>query len=108
MTQMMPDALESRTISIPGDGRRLDVALSEAAGLTRSRVAALMADGNVTVDGKVETKSGAKAKPGQTVVLMIPAPKPTNSEPTSDATSWEEISSGNIGANGSSSAYTAE
>ena len=49
MTQMMPDALESRTISIPGDGRRLDVALSEAAGLTRSRVAALMADGNVTV-----------------------------------------------------------
>ena len=28
MTQMMPDALESRTISIPGDGRRLDVALS--------------------------------------------------------------------------------
>ena len=76
MTQMMPDALESRTISIPGDGRRLDVALSEAAGLTRSRVAALMADGNVTVDGKVETKSGAKAKSGQTVILMIPAPKP--------------------------------
>ena len=76
MTQMMPDALESRTISIPGDGRRLDVALSEAAGLTRSRVTALMADGNVTVDGKVETKSGAKAKPGQTVILMIPAPKP--------------------------------
>lgn len=76
MTQMMPDALESRTISIPGDGRRLDVALSEAAGLTRSRVAALMADGNVTVDGKVETKSGAKAKQGQIVILTIPAPKP--------------------------------
>lgn len=73
---MMPDALESRTISIPGDGRRLDVALSEAAGLTRSRVAALMADGNVTVDGKVETKSGAKAKQGQIVILTIPAPKP--------------------------------
>lgn len=72
MTQMMPDALESRTISIPGDGRRLDVALSEAAGLTRSRVAALMADGNVTVDGKVETKSGAKAKQGQIVILTIP------------------------------------
>ena len=71
MTQMMPDALESRTISIPGDGRRLDVALSEAAGLTRSRVAALMADGNVTVDGKVETKSGAKAKQGQIVILTI-------------------------------------
>ena len=76
MTQMMPDALESRTISIPGDGRRLDVALSEAAGLTRSRVAALMADGNVTVDGKVETKSGAKATQGQIVILTIPAPKP--------------------------------
>lgn len=76
MTQMMPDAFESRTISIPGDGQRLDVALSEAAGLTRSRVAALMADGNVTVDGKVETKSGAKAKQGQIVILTIPAPKP--------------------------------
>lgn len=35
-----------------------------------------MADGNVTVDGKVETKSGAKAKQGQIVILTIPAPKP--------------------------------
>ena len=29
MTQMMPDALESRTISIPGDGRRLVVVATE-------------------------------------------------------------------------------
>ncbi len=60
---------------IPADGRRLDVLLSEASGLTRSRVASLMEEGHVTVDGTPVTKAGLKAKPGQTVALVIPAPK---------------------------------
>ena len=68
--------MEATEIIITADGRRLDVLLSEAGGLTRSRVAALMEDGNVTVDGQVVTKAGFKAKPGQTVTLTIPAPKP--------------------------------
>lgn len=58
------------------DGRRLDVLLSEGSGLSRSRVAALMEEGHVTVDGVVVTKAGLKAKPGQAVILVIPAPKP--------------------------------
>lgn len=63
-------------MTFSADGRRLDVLLSEQSGLTRSRVAALMEAGNVTVDGVVVTKAGLKAKPGQTVVLTIPAPRP--------------------------------
>ena len=61
---------------VQGDGRRLDVQLAEASGLTRSRVAALMEQGLCLVDGRAEAKAGAKARPGQQVVLTVPAPKP--------------------------------
>ncbi len=63
-------------IELTGDGRRLDVLLAEHSGLTRSRIASLMEDGCVTVDGKPEKKAGAKAKTGQQIVLEIPDPKP--------------------------------
>lgn len=68
--------MEIQRIECAADGRRLDVLLAEASGLTRSRVASLMAEGQVAVDGQVETKAGAKPKPGQTVCLTVPAPKP--------------------------------
>ena len=68
--------MEIQRIECPADGRRLDVLLAEKSGLTRSRVASLMAEGQVTVDGQAETKAGAKPKPGQAVCLTIPAPKP--------------------------------
>ena len=68
--------METQRIECLADGRRLDVLLAEASGLTRSRVASLMAEGQVTVDGRAETKAGAKPKPGQAVCLMVPAPKP--------------------------------
>ena len=58
------------------DGRRLDVLLAEATGLTRSRVAALMADGRCAVAGRTERKAGARPQPGQVAVLEIPAPRP--------------------------------
>ena len=61
---------------VQGDGRRLDVQLAEASGLTRSRVAALMEQGLCLVDGRAEVKAGAKARPGQAVVLTVPAPRP--------------------------------
>ena len=61
---------------VQGDGRRLDVQLAEASGLTRSRVAALMEQGLCLVDGRAEAKAGTKARPGQQVVLTVPAPKP--------------------------------
>jgi len=68
--------MEATEMIFTADGRRLDVLLSEQSGLTRSRVATLMEEGHVTVDGQIVTKAGLKAKPGQQVVLTIPAPKP--------------------------------
>lgn len=68
--------MESTILTFTADGRRLDVLLSEQSDLTRSRVAALMEEGHVTVDGTPVTKAGLKAKPGQTIILTIPAPKP--------------------------------
>ena len=68
--------MEATTQTFTADGRRLDVLLSEQSGLTRSRVASLMEEGNVTVDGSIVTKAGLKAKAGQIITLTIPAPKP--------------------------------
>lgn len=68
--------MEATEMVFIADGRRLDVLLSEQSGLTRSRVASLMEEGRVTVDGQVVTKAGLKAKAGQSVCLTIPAPKP--------------------------------
>ena len=68
--------METNVMTIIADGRRLDVLLAEQSGLSRSRVAALMEEGQVTVDGQAVTKAGLKAKVGQTIVLTVPAPKP--------------------------------
>lgn len=63
------------------DGRRLDVLLAEASGLSRSRVAALMKDGRCTVARTAERKPGACPKPGLPFVLTIPAPAPARPLP---------------------------
>ena len=68
--------MENQRIEATGDGRRLDVLLSEASGLTRSRIATLVEEGNVTVEGKPAAKAGLKTKEGQAIVLTVPAPKP--------------------------------
>lgn len=68
--------MEANEIRITADGRRLDVLLAEQSGLTRSRIAALMEEGQVTADGQVIIKAGHKAKPGQAIILTVPAPKP--------------------------------
>ncbi|MBQ9210648.1 MAG: RluA family pseudouridine synthase [Clostridia bacterium] len=59
-----------------GDGRRADVILSEVSGLSRSRVATLMAEGCCTLAGKSCTKAGTKAPAGQELELTVPEPKP--------------------------------
>lgn len=64
-----------------GDGRRLDVLLAEVTGLTRSRVASLMEEGLCTLDGEPEKKAGTRARPGQQVVLTVPAPRPAAPQP---------------------------
>lgn len=68
--------LQDTVYSLTADGRRLDVLLAEQTGLTRSRVAGLMADGHCMVNGKPEAKAGAKPAPGTSVQLTVPAPKP--------------------------------
>lgn len=64
-----------------GDGRRLDVLLAEVTGLTRSRVATLMAEDRVTVDGDIERKAGFKTRPGQSIRLELPDPRPAQPQP---------------------------
>ena len=64
-----------------GDGRRADVLLSEATGLSRSRVAALMDGGCCLLAGKPCTKAGTKAPAGQELVLTVPEPRPSAPRP---------------------------
>ena len=73
--------LEDTLHTCTGDGRRIDVLLAEATGMTRSRIANLMDDGHCTVDGKQERKAGTKTKPGQQIALTVPAPKPAEPQP---------------------------
>ena len=68
---------EGETIfRMKGDGRRADVILSEGSGLSRSRVAGLMAEGCCLLNGKKCEKAGTKVPAGQELVLTVPAPKP--------------------------------
>lgn len=62
--------------TLSADGRRLDVLLAEQTGLTRSRIAQLMDEGQCTVNGTPERKAGARPKPGAAVLLTVPAPRP--------------------------------
>lgn len=68
--------MELQRYEAAGDGQRLDVLLAGVTGLTRSRVASLMEQGLCTLDGRPEKKAGTKARPGQQVVLTVPAPRP--------------------------------
>ena len=68
----MTDGTEYRVLS---DGRRLDVLLSDATGLSRSRVAALMEEGLCLSAGKECRKAGIKLPEGQEITLTVPAPR---------------------------------
>ncbi len=71
----MSEATE-RIIRAVADGRRLDVLLAEAGGLSRSRAAALIGDGRCAVNGSTETRPGLTPKAGAEIALTVPAPKP--------------------------------
>jgi 23S rRNA pseudouridine1911/1915/1917 synthase len=73
-----------RAVPVPDEaaGERLDkflaaqsIAGSEA--LSRSRIQALIADGEVQVDGKPVTDPKTKVRPGQTIEMVIPEPVDT-------------------------------
>ena len=63
-----------------GNGTRLDVLLVTE-DLTRSRIAGLIRDGAVQVNGKTETRPSAKPGPGDTVRLTLPPIRETANAP---------------------------
>lgn len=59
-------------------GRRLDVVVAEAAHVSRTKARALVADGDVRIDGRVERKS-YRVSPGELVEIEVveqPVPEP--------------------------------
>ena len=63
------------------DGRRLDVQLAEVSGLTRSRVATLMEQGCLLLNGQSVSKAGTKPRAGTPFLLSEPAPVPAVPQP---------------------------
>ena len=72
---------QERMIQAEGDGRRADVLLSEKSGLTRSRVAALIAEGFCRVNGTVCRKAGTRLPAGSLAELTVPPLRPTIPQP---------------------------
>ena len=68
------------TREFTGDGERLDVTLSRDGELSRSRAAALIKEGRVTVNGRTEDKPSFKAEIGARIVLDLPDIKPAKAE----------------------------
>ena len=69
------------TFEAAQDGERLDSFLSSRCeSVSRSRLKALITDGDVTVDGNA-AKPSTKVRRGQVVVLRIPQPRPGALEP---------------------------
>ena len=67
-----------RTIKATASGgERLDIFLASACGETRSYVRRLIDEGEASVNGKDETKAGAKLKAGDAVELFIALPAST-------------------------------
>ncbi|MGN0802658.1 MAG: RluA family pseudouridine synthase [Candidatus Faecivicinus sp.] len=71
---------EQRFEKICETAERLDVFVSAAADVTRSRAGALIRDGRVTVDGAPQTKAGFKLRPGSAVRIAIPEAAPSSVE----------------------------
>ena len=67
--------MEEKVFQLESDGRRLDVQLSEAAGISRSRAAALMEEGYCLLEGEPCRKAGTKPPASRKVTLTVPAPK---------------------------------
>ncbi len=62
-----------------GAGGRLDRHVAERTGLSRSRVAGLILEGHVLVDGRRSKKSEAVA-PGRVVEVLVPPPGPSEAQ----------------------------
>ncbi len=75
------DRIRVNRFEVERDGERLDRFLdSRCAELSRSRIQALISEGNVTLDGSA-AKSSTRIKRGQTVQITIPKPAENALEP---------------------------
>ena len=61
-------------------GIRLDVFAAAASGLTRSRIAALIVDGAISINGRTATKAGEKLSSGDDVLVRVPPPAPSHAQ----------------------------
>ncbi|MGY6634259.1 MAG: RluA family pseudouridine synthase [Alkalilacustris sp.] len=61
--------------------RALALAVPEAAGLSRSQIARLIAAGQVTRDGQVLRAASTRVAPGERLEIAIPAPAPVQTRP---------------------------
>jgi 23S rRNA pseudouridine1911/1915/1917 synthase len=64
----------SLTLAAAGDGQRLDLIVAGATDLSRTQAATLIANGNVTVDGKRQ-KAGFRPIASQRIAVTIPPPR---------------------------------
>ena len=70
-----------RVFMCDSPGERLDRFLADrCADLSRSRIKRLIADGEVTVDGRGQN-AGFRLRPGQSVAIAVPDPAPTSMLP---------------------------
>ena len=60
------------TVGPDSEGVRVDAYMRTATSLSRSRIAALIGEGALVIDGNVETKPARKLEPGEHIVLTIP------------------------------------
>lgn len=63
------------------DAGRVDKALAEASELSRERVKALIAQGAVTIAGRIATNASAKVEAGAEFAIAVPPPEPLATEP---------------------------
>ncbi len=62
-------------------GERLDKELAEATQLSRERVKSLIAEGRVTVNGKLASSPSAKSSAGAPFAIDVPAAAPAAAQP---------------------------
>lgn len=67
--------------ALPAGPQRLDKALAEASGLSRQRVQALMAQGQVTLNGRPESQTSLKVAGGEPFRIVVPAAAAADATP---------------------------
>ena len=73
----MDDIIEL-TVAQEEAGTRIDAYLRAHTELSRSRIAALMQEGALTVDGQIQTKPATKVEVGQQLRLTVPQARPVD------------------------------